>query len=193
MCPEYRNEIDTVASFYSPGAGSAMADDASLAGTARHLVHYDVSVYGGFLGGGPFDVTGELYTDCPGDGGTPIPGTAATWTDVPDDGYLYIVSADLSASPVPLPDTVWAVLSFSTGQAGWVLAGPAENGSSGDVFGQDDPPWGCTFSFDGNPPSYAGFWVNLQCTDGTAGRSAAAPVTTSISRLPAGRTQAVRR
>ncbi len=164
-CPEYSNEIDPVTAFYAPGAYSALGDDLALAGTHRDLAYYDVAVYGGSGGGGAFDVTVELFTDCPGDGGVAMAGTSSTWTDIPDDGFIYTLSADLSESPVHLPDTVWMVVTFTTDAAGWIMAGQAEVGGTGDVFGQDDPPWGCTFAFGGASPPYAGFWANLQCVN----------------------------
>jgi hypothetical protein len=183
-CPEYRNEVDPVTAYYNPGAFSAMADDMTLVGTDRDLVYYDVSVYGGTGAGGTFDVTVELYTDCPGVGGVLIEGTTGTWTDVPDDDFIYTLSADLSETPIPIPGTVWMVLTFSTPDSGWVLAGPAEAGATGDVFGQDDPPWGCDFAFGGSSPPHAGFFANLQCLDVEGARSSDTPgrIRTTIHR-----------
>ena len=173
-CPEYRNDIDPAVTYYSPGAYTEMADDMTLEGTHRVLAYYELDVYGGDAGGGPFDVTASLYTDCPGNGGTLIPDTTATWTAVPDDGFIYALGVDLSEAPVIVPDTVWMVVSFSTPQAGWVLAGQAEAGSTADVFGQDDPPWGCDFCFGGTPPPHAGFWADVQCApSGGASRAPA--------------------
>ncbi|UCG16069.1 MAG: matrixin family metalloprotease [Phycisphaerales bacterium] len=183
-CPEYRNDADPVTAYYNPGAGSAMADDVTLAGTDRDLVYYDAAVYGG--GSGPFDVSISLYTDCPGNGGTLIPGTSGTWTDIPDDDFVYILSADLSQAPVTAPDTVWMVATFSTAQAGWVLAEHAEVGFSADVFGQDDPPWGCAFAFGGASPPYSGFWADLQCIPAAGSRFAAGEIRPTMTRLYAG-------
>ena len=129
LCPfgSYSNEVATITDFF--GNGSAMADDLTLDGIgARELVYYDIAVYGGSNGGGPFDVTTVLYTDCPGQGGVEVPGTASTITGVPDDGFVYTLTTDLSVAPVTIPDTVWMVVTFSTDQAGWVLAGPGRNG-----------------------------------------------------------------
>ena len=158
-----------------------MADDMTLAGTDRNLVYFDAAVYGG--GGGAFDVSVSLYTDCPGNGGTLIPGTSGTWTAVPDDGFIYILSADLSGAPVTVPDTIWMVAIFSTAQAGWVLAEHAEVGFSADVFGQDDPPWGCAFAFGGPSPPYSGFWADLQCIPAAGSRSAAGEIRPTVTRL----------
>ena len=164
ICPfgSYQNEIDPITDFF--GIGSTLADDLTLDGIgARELVYYDIAVYGGSNGGGPFDVTTVLYTDCPGQGGVEIPGTASTITAVPDDGFVYILTTDLSAAPVTIPDTVWLLVDFSTDQAGWILAGPAETGFTADLFGIDDAPWYCATSFVGEAAPYSGFWANLRC------------------------------
>jgi hypothetical protein len=186
MCPEYRNDIDPATSYYNPGASSAMGDDITLAGTARDMVYYDLAVYGG--GGGAFDVTVSLYTDCPGDGGTLIADTTATWTAVPDDGYVYTLSADMSGGPITLPNSVWMVATFSTAAAGWVQGEQAEVGFTDDVFGQNDPPWGCTFAFSGSPAPYSGFWANIQCIAGGARQEAVSVPARSLSwvRWPEG-------
>ena len=163
ICPygEYRNTVSPITDYFANGA--ALADDLTLAGLgARDLTAYDLAVYGG--GGGAFDVTATLYTDCPGHGGTAIPGTATTFNSVPDDGFVYTLSADLSANPVTLPDTVWMVVTFSTADAGWIVAGPAETGYTVDLFGTDASPWTCATAFTGESAPYAGFWANLHCT-----------------------------
>lgn len=157
--PEYSNEIDPIISYFASGAGASVADDMILAGTARELVYYDLLVYGG--GGGPFDVTASLYTDCPENGGTVIPGTTGTWVDIPDDG-LYLLERE--SAPVTIPSEVWMVATFSTPESGWMIAGDAETGFTGDFFGANDPPWVCNYWFLGDP--YAGFWANLECVEG---------------------------
>ncbi|MCK4660784.1 MAG: hypothetical protein KAV82_14790, partial [Phycisphaerae bacterium] len=158
-CPfgRYSNEVDPVETLWSPGAGRALADDITLAGTgARELVYYDLMVNGG--GGGSFNVTAELWTNCPGWGGTLIPGTTATWSNVPD---MQLVTLNYEPDRVVIPSVVWMVVTFSTDQAGWIRAGEAETGLTYDRFGQNDPPWVCNYSFGGDP--YAGFWANLRC------------------------------
>ncbi|MCP4589256.1 MAG: hypothetical protein GY842_00790 [bacterium] len=161
-CPTvgiYSNEVSPVSSFQNPGAGLAIADDITLTGDGRRLTGYDLAVYGG--SGGAFNVTVSLYTDCPGDGGTLIGGTTLTWNGVPDDGYFYTLTGDLSAAPVTIPQTSWMVVTFSTNEAGWIVAGEAETGFTADYFGLDQPPWACGVSFVGE--LYAGFWANLTC------------------------------
>ena len=165
-CPEYFNGIDPITILYSPGAGMAMADDITLSGTDRNLIYYEIAVYANE--GAAFDVTAELYTACPGLGGTLIEGTSSTWQDVPNDD-VYILSADLSDAPVNLPQTVWMVVTFSTDEAGWIQGEVAEVGSTDDIFGEDDPPWGCDFAFSGSPAPYAGFWAVLECVPGPPG------------------------
>ena len=161
MAPEYRNDIQNPATFWAPGAGVAVADDMTPAGTARLLTYYDLGVFG--TGGSMYNVTASLYNKCPGAGGTQIAGTEMTWTAVPADDMIYILQADLSPAPVVLPNTVWMVVTFSSPNAGWVLAEQAEAGSTEDLFGQNDPPWACDYWFGGGPGEYAGFWADIQC------------------------------
>ncbi|HRX87354.1 MAG TPA: CARDB domain-containing protein, partial [Phycisphaerae bacterium] len=161
QAPEYANTIANPTTFYTPGANHAMADDMTLSGTGRGMTYYDLSVAGS---GAPFNVTASLYTDCPGFGGTPIAGTQQTWTGVPTDGFIYTLSADF-ASPIRVPDSVWMVVTFSTADAGWVVAGPAEVGSTDDLYAENDPPWTCDYWFGGPPNDYAGFAANIQCVD----------------------------
>ena len=163
IAPEYRNDIANPTTYYPPGASSAMADDMTLSGTARGLTYYDLAVYG--TGGGTYSVTAALYDGCPGEGGTLISDTQASWPAVPADDYIYTISADFSADPVRLPDTVWMVVTFSTANAGWVHAEEAETGFTDDLYGEDDPPWGCSFWFGGPPNDYAGFWADIQCIE----------------------------
>ncbi|MCK4657977.1 MAG: hypothetical protein KAV82_00510 [Phycisphaerae bacterium] len=168
--PEYHNDIETVTIYWAPGASSAMGDDITLSGTARGLIYYDLAVYG--TGGGTYDVVVELYDDCPGEGGTLINGTQAAWNAIPADDYMYVISADLSADPVTIPDTVWMVATFSSNDAGWVLAETAEVGFTDDLFGEDDPPWVCDSWFGGPPNEYAGFYANMQCVEVPEGEGA---------------------
>jgi hypothetical protein len=160
--PEYSNTILEAATYFTPGANSSVADDMRLSGTARGLIYYSLAVAGS--GGGTYSVNAALYTDCPGEGGTLIPGTQQTWTGVPADGLVYTVSTDFLA-PIRLPDTVWMSVSFSSPNAGWIVADRAEIGSTDDLYGQDDPPWVCDYWFGGPPNDYAGFWAEIQCLD----------------------------
>ena len=164
----YSNTASDLLAFVDPvGPGLQLADDLTLAGSSRDLVYLDLFVYGN--GGGAFDVTVELWTDCPGDGGSVIPGTTFTWTDVPDYPITFLLSAYLGGGVVTLPDTVWMVTTFTTPEACWGVAGPAEYGTTADFFGRHGPPWDCSADFGGQ--AYAGFHANLRCIDG-GGRAA---------------------
>lgn len=166
-CPYgiYSNEIDPMTSVVLAGTGLQLADDMTLEGTgARDLEYLDLRVYGGNTGGGDFDVTVELWTDCPGDGGTLIPDAQFNWTGVPDDGYVHILQVDPLSPAVTIPDTVWMVATFSTPESGWIIAEQAETGYTADLFGRNDPPWVCNYYWGGDP--YAGLWANLRCVEG---------------------------
>jgi hypothetical protein len=167
-CPygRYSNEIDPITIAVTGGTAKRLADDLTLEGTgARDLTYYDLIVYGN--GGGAFDVTVSLYDNCPGAGGTAIPGTTHTWTAVPDDGYVHELVVDPLSPPVTIPDTVWMVTTFGTSQAGWIIAGEAETGTTANVYGKNVPPWGCTRTLSG---TYAGLWANLRCIEGESKR-----------------------
>lgn len=162
-CPfgRYSNEIDPMTSVALAGAGLEIADDMTLEGTgARDLVYMDLAVYGN--GGGAFDVTVALWTDCPGAGGVDLPDTTFTWTGIPDDGFVYTLLGDLSAAPVTIPDTTWMVATFSNASAGWIIAEQAELGTTQDLYARSNP-WTCNATFGG---TYAGLWANLRCVEG---------------------------
>lgn len=180
----YLNTVDPINTLHRPGAGRALADDLTLAGAgARGLTCLDLAVYS--AGGGPFDVTIGLWTGCPGAGGALIPGTTFTWTAVPDDSRAHRLRVGPTTTPIAtLPDTVWLVGTFSTDQAGWIVAGPAESGYTDNVYGRDDAPWNCERTFTSH---YGGFWANLQfiaSAADVAGDCAAAPPV-SMQRIDA--------
>ena len=160
--PEYGNRIANPTTYYGAGANIELADDMTLTGTARGLTYYDLAVVGS---GAAYNVTVGLYTNCPGLGGTLIAGTQQVWTAVPGDGYIYTLSADFTTNPVRLPNSVWMVVKFSSATAGWVVAGPAEFGSTQDLYGEKNPSWACDYWFGGPPNEYAGFWADIQCID----------------------------
>ena len=165
-CPfgRYSNEIDPMTQVALAGAGLQLADDMTLEGTgARELTYLGLRVYGN--GGGDFDVTVELWTDCPGDGGTLIPGTTFTWTGIPNHGYVWTLVVDPLSPAVTIPDTVWMVATFSTPESGWIIAEDAEIGFTENRYGRDNP-WNCNRKFTGG--TYAGLWANLQCVEGSS-------------------------
>ena len=168
-CPfgQYSNTIDPMTEAAVAGSGLRLADDMTLAGIgARELTYMDLRVFGN--GGGPFDVTIALYTDCPGDSGTQIPGTTFSFTNIPDDGFVHELVVDPVSPSVTIPDTVWMAALFSTPQSGWIIAEEAEVGSTENRYGRG-LPWTCNNTF---VDSYAGLWANLRCVEGGA-RSAA--------------------
>ena len=158
MCPaEYSNTSSSL-TLYAPGAGVDLGDDMTLAGTARALVYYDLTVFG--QAASPFDVDVQLYTACPGAGGTPIAGTAASFTNVSNNTPV-VLSQTLNS--ITIPNTVYMVVEFSANNVAWVVGGQAETGSTVDNFGLNQPPWNCGFSFTGS--TYAGFRANIICAD----------------------------
>ena len=164
-CPygRYSNEIDPMTSVALAGTGLSIADDLTLEGAgARDLTYLDLRVYGN--GGGAFDVTVELWTDCPGEvGASVIAGTTFTWTAVPDDGYVYTLTVDPVSPAVTIPDTTWMVATFTTPESGWIIAEQAEIGTTQDLYARyNGATWTCTSTF---TTHYAGLWANLQCVE----------------------------
>jgi hypothetical protein len=140
-----------------------IGDDITLSGSGGgELAFYDLGVYGG--GGGDFDVTAGLYTDCPGNGGTLIPGTEFTWLDNYDGPSPVFLQAAFDPL-VTIPHSFWMVVTFSTSQAGWFRAEEAETGFTANLFGQNDPPWVCNYWWGPPPAPHAGFWANIGCVE----------------------------
>jgi hypothetical protein len=108
--------------------------------------------------GEPYDVTVELWDGCPGDGGTAIPGTGRTWTDLPLN-ILTPISAEFDN--IPIPETVWMVVTLSTNEAGWFVVGQPQAGFTDDFYAEDQNPWNCTQTLASG--SYAGFWARIRC------------------------------
>ncbi|MHC4609136.1 MAG: spondin domain-containing protein [Planctomycetota bacterium] len=154
---EYRCETDFTVEAYRPGAGVGIADDITLVGSGlRELTYYDLLVYA--FEGEPYDVTVELWDGCPGDGGTAIPGTGRTWTDLPLN-ILTPISAEFDN--IPIPETVWMVVTLSTNEAGWFVVGQPQAGFTDDFYAEDQNPWNCTQTLASG--SYAGFWARIRC------------------------------
>lgn len=158
-CPmEYEN-TDPSINLFSPGANVQFGDDMTLAGTARNLAYYDLSVWG--QGGGPFSVTASLYTNCPGSGGTLIAGTTRTFNNIPTFSEE-ILSATFSPT-IALPNTVYMVVSINDPDAFWLIGETAETGSTTNNFGINQPPWACNFTFTGG--TYGGMKARIICAD----------------------------
>lgn len=159
--PKYQNVIDPLTVYASAGAGRQLADDITLSGSGPYeLAFYDFGVFGG--GGGTFDVTVGLYSDCPGYGGTLIPGTERTFTNNPDNGSPVFLEVVFNP-PISIPGSFWMIATFSTDQAGWFRAEEAEIGFTENLFAKNMPPWQCNLWYGGTP--YAGFWANVGCVD----------------------------
>jgi hypothetical protein len=79
--------------------------------------------------------------------------------DVPDNGSVQFLTG--APASVSLPESVWLVATFSTAEAGWIIAGEAEVGSTADVIGLDLQQWVCNASFGGT--LYAGCWIVVEC------------------------------
>ncbi len=170
-CPEYQNEIDPVTLSYNPG--QPMADDITLAGTARELDYFEIAVYGG--GGGTFDVSTIFYDASPCAGGVQIPETLVNGYGLPD-GQVLDLTVTLPTQ-VALPDNPWLVVEFSNAYAGWIVAEQAETGSTANAFAlatYDGQQWNwdCSNQID-DPPNdpHAGFWLNAQCVNAGSKRS----------------------
>ncbi len=158
-CPLEYSNTDSMSSFlvYSPGANIPFADDLTLAGTARQLLYYDLTVFTGT--GNPFDVTVGLHTACPGAGGTLIPGTQQVFNSSAGPGPV-VLSAVFPG--ITLPDTVWMQVEFAQSTAQWTFGFEAEVGSTAYDFAIDQSPWNCDAFFGGE---YAGFRARLFCAE----------------------------
>lgn len=145
---------------FSPGPDSPIADDLStMAVDGCVLASYLVRVTGGGDGSGPpFTANLALFDDCPlGDGGM-IVRTDRT-VQLPDDG-LFDVIVDVSVTPVIIPHTIWAQVSFDSPAAGWVVGVPAELGFSADAY--DHPHGPCVSWFRGWPRyPHASFYAQV--------------------------------
>ncbi|GJM24447.1 MAG: hypothetical protein DHS20C16_08620 [Phycisphaerae bacterium] len=154
-CPlEYSNTRAGI-TLLTPGVNIEAGDDITLAGTARQLAYYDLTVYGQSLL--PFAANVALYTGCPGSGGTLIAGTDRVFTDIPLHQEV-VLSATFDPT-ITVPDTVWMVVSFDQGNTHWVVGEQAEIGSTTNEFGIDLAPWICNVTFSGG-----GLWGGMKAT-----------------------------
>jgi hypothetical protein len=199
--PMYSNTTAIVhpISFMTPGSATAgrwVADDVSLiAPGGCNAMGYEVAVYGG--GGPDFNVHVELFDfyetlfDFPGDWtcreilpaqieGTGIPGTSKEFTGLPGSAISYLqVPLDTT-----LPERFWVYLSFSTDQAGWIIAGFPEIGDEAisDCYGGNSGDF-CQicFNFDENPSNpQAAMWTQVYCDDGSGGPCVSSPSTIKV-------------
>lgn len=188
----YSNEQSPVSAAYDPGANQRIADDLTLAGGACNSVYYNLGVFGFGEVGGTYNVHTELWTGNPCTlGSVMISGTETDFLNLANDGQsLFLLEATIDPS-IAVPGTVWMAVTFSgTGgaDAAWILAGPAEIGSTANFFSEDADAgscisnancpsgWTCQnstcqicslFNFMPTPsnpnPPYSGFWANIHC------------------------------
>ncbi len=157
-CPfEYSNtRLGTF--FFGQGANVQIADDMTLAGTARELAYYDLTVFS--QAATPPTATVSLYTACPGSGGTLIAGTTRTFPSISASQEV-VLSATFEPT-ITLPNTVWMVISFDQDNCNWLIGEQAEVGSTTNNFGIN-APWGCNFTFTGG--TWGGLQANIICVD----------------------------
>jgi len=196
----YNNEIAEIVNFYPPRSNQRMADDLTLAGGPCNAVYYSLAVAGLVSLGPPttYNVHTELWADdpclantcvggtnaaqactsdagCPGGGhcasATAIADTSADFTGVARDDNVYLLEAEFTEGAVSIPGTVWLAATFSTNNAGWIVGGPAETGSTQDYFSENDtdpnPDICALYNFTCMPepctPPFAGFWADVYC------------------------------
>jgi len=155
--------------FFAPGAGVRLGDDVLPLDTARQLEHIEhVCVFS--PGPFPFNVQIEVWKD-DGTGQapqSPIPGATCQAIGLPP-GTIWDAAASCQfglSSGIALPGRVWLMLTFSTNEAGWVIADQAEVGFTADFFWRD-PPGALGMYL---PPTYAGhcgrwFATQLPCVE----------------------------
>jgi len=161
----YENTFSGSADYFTPGANRRMADDLTLANGACSAVHYSLVVWA------PdrtpdFDVFTELWDGDPCDPtSAAIAGTDATFTAVPAGGTSgWLLEVEFAAAPVAIPETVWLAATFSTADAGWVVAGVAETGSTANFWSWVHPDAGCgLYQFTGATAPHAGFYASVNC------------------------------
>lgn len=150
----YHNSFEVLDQFYAPQVGFAAADDLQLVGTERQLVQWQSICVHSPFGTAPFNVTMQLHPD-DGSGQAPVTSNVlancAALNVPPDDGKgapdLYDAGALGGCSFAPgviIPDIVRLSLTFSTNDAGWVIARQAELGFTNDSS-YETPPGGLFF------------------------------------------------
>jgi hypothetical protein len=160
----YSNTINPITSVYVPGPGQRMADDLHLAASGCTLTHYELGVYGSCaLQSCPtFNVDVALWDGDPCDpNSSVIAGTEQSFTGIPRDNIPKIASLTLD-TPVAIPDDVWMAATFSSANTGWLVAGPAEIGSTQNLFSENDSQQGCDL-YVLQSGTHAGFWASINC------------------------------
>ena len=130
-----------------------------------NLTRYIVRVNGGVPNGfGEFSCKTALFEGCPtsAGGGVLIPGTEGDFQGMADDiTEMHDLVVDVSASPIPIPPTVWVRVECNTALSGWVGSVPAELGFTQDRFFH--PATGCDSRL--GPTFYAGFYLQIYADD----------------------------
>lgn len=159
----YRNVVAPIESYYVPNANQRMADDLTLANGPCNLVSYILAVY---ASSGAYNVHTELWTDDPClPNATAIADTAADFNLPATPVGVRQLVVNITGPAIPIPARVWLAATFSTSEAGWIIAGQAEIGSTQNYFSRNDPvpnPDVCTSGLT-LPDTYAGFWAEVFC------------------------------
>lgn len=160
----YQNIVDPITEIWTPDTGDRMADDMTLASGPCNAVAYEIGVAGLVGSGTPESFTVELalWNGDPCEAGSQmIAGTETVISDIPQDGVPKLLEIPLPAA-VAIPGTVWMAATFSNNDAGWLIAGRAELGSTLNVWSEDDFLQGCGL-FEFTTGQYAGFYANIYC------------------------------
>ncbi|MFQ5592364.1 MAG: hypothetical protein ACE5HE_14480, partial [Phycisphaerae bacterium] len=157
----YQNTYTQFDFYYAPGANVTVGDDMQLAGTARIFNRYEHVCVWSNPGTPNYDVTMELWDGSAAGPTSPISGTACTVANIPP-GTVWDAASLCDSGVGPgdtLPDLVWMLVTFSTNEAGWVVAQEAEVGFTDDVYWENGSLWW----WEGNP--YAGLCGWVYCDD----------------------------
>lgn len=138
----YSNTPPASPTTYRPGAGIFVSDDLVLDGGPAAVSRYEVKVFSSVSS---YSVTTTLYSGDPCVGNpSAIPNTSKTFTNL-GVGSINTLTVDLNPA-VNVPGTVYVRLTFNDADAGWLIAGAVEVGSSQDLICQDQTS--------GNDPGY---------------------------------------
>jgi len=158
----YDNTITGTTDYFPPGAGRTLADDITLANGDCNMVYYNMVVYAPDRAA-PFNVDIALWDGDPCLASSAvIPGTESTVSAI--DPGAWILEFDFATTPIAIPESLWFAATFSTDDAGWVIAGEAETGTTANFFSWDAPAatGGCgLYQFTGGP--HGGFHATINC------------------------------
>jgi hypothetical protein len=146
-----------------PGAGIFVSDDLTLDGGAAMVTSYQIQVSSS--GSSNFQATTTLFSGDPCVGSpSQIAGSGKTFPDL-TPGTVHTLTATFG-TPLSVPGTVYMKVIFNDDDAGWVIGGTVEIGSSQDRICQDQTS--------GTDPGYlnlgateASMWVQIWAQDPT--------------------------